>query len=290
MTRSDVCSDPRRKHTDAPQEESTLGAGLASEGKSMTPSEGTATWQDKVIEWAARVAAGDPEITDVFVGGSFADRKSVDAWSDVDLAVIAAPAALARVASPDWVASLGPVWAWDRSGGGDRLTFRAVFYDGRRVDIIAAISPALVGLAGRSLSSSNQLNPTTPRRHEIPDLHAMANSFRFGAALAVVKVARDDLLIGAHLTLQLLSDCLVLEILLRDLDSRSDHQRADGPRNDIPPRTHAATPSAFSAQSLLGAIKRAAVLFDELAKELDPTYDGDMAPLDSLAEAASSTR
>lgn len=251
----------------------------------MTAEPNAATWRDEVLKWAASVAEHDDEIRDVLVFGSIAYGASTDVWSDVDLAVVALPEALERIASAEWLSPLGTIWAWDRSGMDDRRTFRAVFADGRRIDVIAVEDELAVGLAGRSLIDGHGLGAASDRRAP-HDLGAMTNSFRFAAAVAATKVGRNDLLIGLHLTYRLLSDCLVLGMLLRNQETGVEHHRFGGLMNELAHRTSGLAPAGLSTDGLLRSIRGAVDLFDELAVRLEPAHRANTAGLDALIAAA----
>jgi hypothetical protein len=59
----------------------------------------------------------------------------------------------------------------------------------------------------------------------------MANAFWFKAVQAVLKVVRGNRLIALHLALDLLRDCCVLEMLLRDRDTGTSVHRDGGRGN-----------------------------------------------------------
>ena len=88
--------------------------------------------------------------------------------------------------------------------------------------------------------------------------------FRFEAVLAAVKAARGDVLIGAHLTLQLARHVLVIAMLLRDRDAGTNHHRHGGSRWDQWATRLAAAPTPYSRAGITATIRFYARTLDEI--------------------------
>jgi hypothetical protein len=169
----------------------------------------------------------DPSVRSVWLVGSLGSPTAmVDQWSDTDLAVVVHDDALADwYGYAGWLSPIGRAWATERSGGPLRKVIRVVFYDGRRLDLVffghSLERPDLPGteiwrrpegpgLADHALLASRR------ERRAADGIDELVNRFRFVAALAVVKLARTDDLVGLHLALECVRSCLVLGMLMRD--------------------------------------------------------------------------
>lgn len=110
------------------------------------------------------------------------------------------------------------------------------------------------------------------------DFQAMARQFWFKGMLATSKVMRTDLLIALHLALDLVRDCCVLGMILRDRDEGTTHHKAGGQGNLVVERL-AATQRPYTAAGILDSIERSSIAFDALAAEWSPTYQEQRHPL-----------
>jgi hypothetical protein len=103
--------------------------------------------------------------------------------------------------------------------------------------------------------------------------------------LAVYKVARDDLLIALHLALDLVRDCAVLGMVLRDRAEGSDFHKTGGIGNHYVQQLQR-TRKPYSASGILDRIEAVTTLFETLAQEWSPDYVPDSQPiLDWIAAA-----
>ena len=99
----------------------------------------------------------------------------------------------------------------------------------------------------------------------------MAGPFWFKAAVAITKVVRNDLLIGAHLALDLARDCLVLQMMRRDREKGTTIHRTGGWGNELIDQL-AVSEQQPSAQKILDLIQWSCETFDALATTLSPAY------------------
>lgn len=227
------------------------------------------TWQAELAVRALRAAERAPGVAEVALAGSLADGRGVDDWSDVDLHVRLADGGPARFDPAGWAAQLGGVWALTCQHSPRGLVVRVVYDDGRRLDVVVDGAGGGGGAAGAAGSDAAELM-----------------EFRHAAALAVVKLARDDLLIGAHLALGLVQRCLVLAMLLRDRQLGTAHHRVGGPFNDVVARLDRLRRHPWTAAGLLELVREAAEAYDELAVELDPAHVADRSGLEALLRQA----
>lgn len=242
-------------------------------------------WRERILAWAREQAVTDGAILDVRVAGSLVNPQDTDEWSDVDLLLVVSPEALDRISDPTWVAAIGKVWAWDASGGGERRTVRYVFEDGRWLDLVVATSTESLALTSRSLIRHDVVTIESLPAGK-PLLHELDNGFRFASALAVTKIARNDLVIGIHLALGLLRDCLVLAMLIRDRDGGAHHHRVGGPLNEVAFAVCSSHATVSTAQDALTLIDHAASLWTTLASRRDASYLEDRRGLTALLDQA----
>jgi hypothetical protein len=110
------------------------------------------------------------------------------------------------------------------------------------------------------------------------EFQVMVNGFWFKGMLALTKVMRDDRLIALHLALEMVQDCCVLGMLLRDRAEGTDHHRHGGAGNEVA-KALEATRHPHTAAGLLDALEQAAVAFDHLAARWSGEYREQRVPL-----------
>lgn len=262
-------SRPRR-----PQPHATLNVVTTNGPFTGRPGDG---WQQRTLPALAGLAAEDALISDFRAHGSASGTAaSVDRWSDLDVLITAEePAAAAESLAREIGDRLSPVFAADRSGDPSAYTVRLVLTDLRRIDITATV-PA-VGQPGPG--SSEQGRPLLDQVTEL------IGSFQFEAVLAAVKAARGDVLIGAHLTLQLARHILEIAMLLRDRDAGTSHHRYGGSRWDAWASLLARAPAPYTQTAITAAIRFYATTLDEIAARWDPQLQLDNRPLLELLDA-----
>ena len=249
-------------------------------------------WQYAMAkELSARLKENSAVKAVVLTGSLADDAVEIDEWSDVDLKVIVADASLSALYhDTTWLAPDDEIIAVDRVEQGCSKILRVCLAPLRRLDI------SWIPVSELQNTSEWAVNPF-PGKHailwsRIPGLAEliaaialappfeddygtrvgpMADSFWFKAAIAVGKVARNDLLVGLHLALDLVRDCLVLQMMLRDREKGTNvHRRGDGMK-DVVARlcTRAET---YSAAEILDVLVVCGPLFDELAAQLSCDY------------------
>lgn len=232
-----------------------------------------AGWQQRTLPVLARLAAEDARITGFQVHGSASGTAaSADRWSDLDVLITATePVTAAEDFACQIASRLSPVFAASRGGDSSSYCVRLVLRDLRRIDVTAAAcqDPACAA-------------PGQDRADAVAEL---INSFRFDAVLAAVKAGRGDILIGAHLTLQLARDVLVLAMLLRDRDAGTIHHRFGGSRWDAWASRLAQAPAPYTQAGITAAIRSYTTMLDEIAANWDPRPQSDNSPLHALLDA-----
>ena len=99
----------------------------------------------------------------------------------------------------------------------------------------------------------------------------MFNDFWFKATLAVTEAVSKDLLIALHLTLDLLRDCLVLRMMLRDRTEGMSQHRIGDVGNELVAQIDR-SPCDYSTGGILMMIEKTSQIYENLANDWSPTY------------------
>lgn len=209
-------------------------------------------WQRTEFE---RIAAALPEAA-VQLHGSATDPALTDGWSDLDLRMITD-----RPVPVEVVESGLNVWAYEDVRTPESEVCRTVLSDGRRVDI--------------SISGAGRLTGLEPA----PD-----NEIRFVASMAAAKLGRGDQLIGGHLTLGLLRECLVVAMQLRDRDLGTTVHRAGSDRDRYAEAVTELAAGPLTITPRPNIVERAVGVYASWRSELEPDYLPDWRPLARLID------
>lgn len=134
---------------------------------------------------------------------------------------------------------------------GEGQAVRTVLTDGRRVDVLVE--------TGRLL---------------LPAL-APDNGVRFVAALAASKLGRHDRLIGLHLVLELLQDCLVQAMLLRDRDEATHIHRTGSRRDGLAAEVARIAQLPLDVMVRPNIVEEVVDLYGRWRGQLEPGYQPD---------------
>lgn len=239
-------------------------------------------WQTEALAQLSRRLEADPDVKALVVTGSLVDGKEVDVWSDIDLKIVLADDAVERYfASVTWLEPLGRPIGVERHVTPPIKTLRVCLDDlRRRVDVslmpesnVLLSEPADI-LWSRMPGLERHIAPVTlaPPTLEPQDIARMAEGFWFRVASAVAKVVRNDLLIGMHLALDLVRDCLVLQMIRRDREFNTTIHRTGGWGNELVAEI-AFDVRGDAPEEILDLIAWSCRTFDELAGDLSPTYE-----------------
>lgn len=251
----------------------------------------TDEWQRQTVEQLQTMLLANENVLGLALFGSATSNSNTDPASDLDILLL-----IKEVSFPEffpdikWLGSFGEVYAIQRFENEFHGTIRICFFDFRRLDIIVTTpsrlrqitlsmrNPFWQGvrlLFSRSPEISHYLSqtwqPLTPTFPSQTEFEEMANSFWFKAMLASYKVLRDDRLIASHLALDLVRDCCVMGMIIRDRSTGTNihheggegNQLVDGWENPL---------ASYSAKDLLGSIERSCIQFDHLAAQWSETY------------------
>jgi hypothetical protein len=262
-----------------------------------------AGWQEEAIRELREPLEGDEGVRGLVVIGSVtrADMAK-DTWSDLDVAVIVEDQAVERFCSDTaWV---GDLYAWSWSESEFFRSLRAYHTDGRRIDLLLIPESSLAKIDEWEtyplaygfecvFSRSPALDEALSRRFPRPsfklvtreELDRLANDFWFKGMLAVSKVGRNELLVALHLSLDMIRDCLVLAMMLRDRATGTDHHR-DGAHGNHFVAELESTHRPYTAEGILDSIEHSALAFDRLAAQLIEGYHPRRKTLLDLVERA----
>lgn len=266
----------------------------------MTPS------LEETLRDLTTLLSTDPDALALVVFGSVAGAAH-DFWSDLDVLVVARVPGWERFfPSLDWLRALGEVYTCEQYSDEFTSVSRVCFADMRRLDVVLTTEAALeqidrwpfIAFADpqrRHVAFSRSTVVDNTLSHPLPDsvpllpssaeFQTIADGFRYKGVLAVTKVMRDDRLIALHLALEMVQDCLVLGMLLRDRAEGTSHHRTGGLGNriveefgsvDIPPTQH----------GILRLLEQCSHHFDRLAAQWEPSSRERFQPLLAFIAAA----
>lgn len=265
----------------------------------------TGTWHAGTVAELSRLLARDADVKALVLMGSLASQEAItDEWSDVDARIVVADTALSRYyPCPAWLAPLGGVVACQSADHEAIKTLRVCLTPFRRLDLSIVAESSLRKPEATALSpipdqckviwscvpdpaaapAPLALMTDSDRRERV---EAISAGFWFKVTLAIPKVARNDLLVAAHLAFDLVRDCLELQMMLRDKEMGTNIHRRGGWGNDILSALQWAVLDGNVA-ALLDLIGRCCRLFDRLAEQLSDAYQPRAGYLtDVLARAA----
>lgn len=259
----------------------------------------TGPWQSQaVLEVQNILVTREDVIALALFGSATQSGRAADEWSDLDVLLVLEDHAYSQFyPSVAWLGGFGEIFAVEQSENSFHSTSRICFSDFRRIDFVITTEskirqieqwhsiPFWRGahvLVSRSEHVTQLLSrdwsPPALKRPSPADFQALENHFWFKAMLAGYKVLRNDRLIALHLTLDLVRDCCVLGMMLRDRTTGTNIHPEGGMGNlfvDDLQDGHA----AYTSAGILTMIERSAIQFDRLAQEWSDGYRAKRAPL-----------
>ena len=226
------------------------------------------------------------DVAGLLLFGSYSQLESKhDQWSDIDLLVVVKNDSLTHFfPTVDWLASFGTLYTFSQSSDDFKSTTRVCFENFERVDFVFTTEeqltqvdrwPGVPFFSGTTLlfSRSGVVDQVAQRRFSQPvpvvthnQFSTMVREFRFKSMLAVYKVVRNDLLIALHLSLDLIRDCSVLGMMLRDRATGTNIHKHGGMGNELVARFEIAQ-KPFTALGILDSIQESNRIFENLAQE-----------------------
>ena len=229
------------------------------------------------------------------LSGSLADEAiQADIWSDVDVKVVLTNDAVDRYfTSIAWLEPFGHIIGLEKHEDPRIKTLRVCLEGFKRFDFVFIAESALREgyrfqqpckvLWSRlpDIDAHIAPQPAPPEPHPVTgedigdaNVARMADAFWFKATVAIGKTARNDLLIAAHLALDLARDCLVLQMMRRDREKGTTVHRTGGWGNDVVGDLLKSWGNAdeTSSHHILDLIWWSCETFDTLATDLAPDY------------------
>jgi len=248
----------------------------------------------------------DPDVLALALFGSaHSPGAGQDAWSDLDALVVTRDAAREHFhPALGWLQPLGEIYCYDQSSGGHTAVTRACFTDRPQLDLVITTEGALRQIGRwpgvpfwqgvrlvfcRSAEVEALLSgPFPPPKPSLPtpeEMDHLGNQFWFKGMLAVHKVVRNDLLIALHLALDMVRDCCLLGMILRDRALGTNVHRHGGMGNDTVAQLQAAG-RPYTAEGILDMVEQSAIAFDHLAGQWSADYHEMRGPLLAQVRAA----
>jgi hypothetical protein len=252
----------------------------------------TDAWHEQAIEELQTILMpNDDVLALVLFGSALQSSSQFDLWSDLDWLLVVKDDAYSQFyPTTEWLSSFGKLYAFQQSENAFRGTTRACFMDLRRFDIVITTPSKLDRLAewqhipfwqgvrllfSRSPQITQLLSQTWPSPKPTfplqPEFDEMVNHFWFKAMLASYKVIRDDRLIALHLALDLVRDCCVLGMMLRDRAKGTNIHREGGIGNSVVAKLEN-TCSTYTVTGILDIIEQSSIQFDQLAAQWSDAY------------------
>jgi hypothetical protein len=261
-------------------------------------------WQKDTLDSIFSHCRQNKDVLALLLFGSL-NTSETDYWSDIDLIIVTRKDKLPKFfPSVTWFAHFGRLYTYEQSQGEFKSTTRVCFDDFRRIDVGFLTEENIAIANGKEknifhpntrilFSRSEVVNKTllqdikkqefTPVSNE--HFLEMVREFRFKSILAIYKVARNDLLVALHLTLDLIRDCSVLGMILRDRKNGTNIHKSGGVGNQIVQELQM-TQKAFIANGILDSIEKSNIIFERLAKKWTPEYHENHEPLLAWIEKA----
>ena len=214
-----------------------------------------------------------------------------DYWSDIDILVVVKDKKLKRFfPTIEWVNYFGKLYTYSQSSDDFKCTTRACFENFNRIDFVITTEGNLAEISKWSgipfysglkvlFSRSKVVDEIATQKHyqqELPPVAQeqfleMVRNFRFKSMLAVYKVVRGDLLISLHLAQDLVRDCCVLGMMLRDKATGTNIHKHGGIGNQLVQQLEV-TQKPFTSLGILESIKESNEVFERLAHEWSSDY------------------
>ena len=249
-------------------------------------------WQADLLGKLVSYFEPNQDVLGLLLFGSYSGGENhYDHWSDIDLLVVVKNEKLESFfPTIEWIKPLGGLYTYDQSSDEFKYTTRACFEDFCRVDFVMTTEEKLakidewssvpfaadarilfsrsrvVAEVSRSGNLQRQLPPVTDDQ-----FLEMVRKFRFKSMLAVYKVVRNDLLIALHLSLDLIRDCSVLGMMLRDRRMGTNIHKEGGEGNQLVAQLQI-TRKPFTTLGILDSIKESNQAFERLADEWSSDY------------------
>ncbi|HJR78928.1 MAG TPA: aminoglycoside 6-adenylyltransferase [Anaerolineales bacterium] len=259
---------------------------------------GTDAWQEQTAEELRAMLVSNEDVLAFALFGSASLTNQFDLWSDLDCLLVVQDKAYPQFyPTMGWLRAFGELYAFHQSENAFHGTTRVCFTDFTRLDIVITTESKINRLAewqsipfwqgirplfSRSSQITRLLSQTRPSpKPTFPsqlEFDQMVNHFWFKAMLASYKVIRHDRLIALHLALDLVRDCCVIGMMLRDRAEGTNIHREGGMGNNIVAQLER-TCADYTVIGILDIIEQSSIQFDQFAAQWSDEYQERRYPL-----------
>lgn len=264
------------------------------------------SWQESMLDNLASYFESNEDVVGLLLFGSFSQPEfHPDSWSDLDLLVVVKDNRLdSFFPTTEWINRFGKLYTYSQSSDEFKYTTRACFENFNRIDFVITTEGKLAEIRKWSsipfssgvkviFSRSKVVDGIAVQKLSQPELLLitqeqfldMVRNFRFKSMLAVYKVVRNDLLIALHLAQDLVRDCCMLEMVLRDRATGTNIHKHGGIGNQVIEQLEV-TQKPFTSIGILESIKASDKMFEKLAHEWSRDYQENRQPLLDWIEQA----
>lgn len=249
-------------------------------------------WQADLLSKVISYFEPNEDIVGLLLFGSYSKPESdFDYWSDLDiLLVVKHEQSKKFFPTVAWLDAFGKLYTYTQSADEFKCTTRTCFENFNRMDFVITTEENLMKLdqwshvpfadgATLVFSRSNVVDEVARQSLQPREFSpatedqflGLVRDFRFKSMLAVYKVVRRDLLIALHLAQDLIRDCCVLGMLLRDRAAGTNIHKHGGTGNQLVAQLETAQ-KPFTTLGILDSIQASNELFEKLAAEWSNTY------------------
>lgn len=264
------------------------------------------SWQESMLENLTLYFEPNANILGFLLFGSYNQPDyQPDYWSDIDILIVVRDDEIKNFfPSVEWLKPLGKIYTFSQSSDDYKYITRVCFEDFSRIDFVITTEGNLAEIRKWSnvpffsglkvlFSRSPAVDNIVVQKFSKPDNSSvtqeqfteMIRSFRFKSMLAVYKVVRGDLLIALHLAQDLVRDCSVLGMVLRDRATGTNIHKHGGMGNQLVSQLEVAQ-KPFTSLGILDSIKESNVIFERFACEWSSDYQENRQPLFDWIERA----
>jgi hypothetical protein len=249
-------------------------------------------WQQSLLDDLISYFESNVDVLGLLLFGSCSKTDFPrDDWSDIDILVVVKDDKIDDFfPAVEWITAFGRLYTYSQSSDDFKFVTRVCFENFNRIDFVitgeeklANVNhwPSVPFFAGtKALLSRSKVVEEIASQGSFPYILSLrtedqflelVRNFRFKSMQAVYKVVRNDLLIALHLTQDLIRDCCILGMMLRDRATGTSIHKHGGSGNELVARLHTAR-KPFTSLGILESIKESNELFEKLAGEWSNTY------------------
>jgi predicted nucleotidyltransferase len=263
-------------------------------------------WHENMLDRLVSYFEPDKDVLGLLLIGSCSKPEfHPDYWSDIDILVVVEDKRLDRFfPTIEWINHFGKLYTYSQSSDDFKCTTRTCFENFDRIDFVITTEGTVAETSKWSgipfssggkvmFSRSKVVDEIAAQEHHqqgpLPvtqeQFLEMVRDFRFKSMHAVYKVVRSDLLIALHLAQDLIRDCSVLGMMLRDRAAGTNIHKHGGIGNQIVAQLEV-TQKPFTSFGILDSIVESNKVFEKLACEWSGSYQENRQPLLDWIEQA----